>query len=81
MFPGNLISRFSDNAWPSTSPDLTAPDFFLRRYEIPKVYVNKSHAIMEAKEHIADQIQATEGEVSRQDFMNISYVVENTNKY
>jgi hypothetical protein len=36
---------------------------------------------MEAKEHIADPIQATEAELLRQDFMNISHVVENTYKY
>ena len=28
-FNGRIISRFSDINWPSRSPDLTSPDFFL----------------------------------------------------
>lgn len=29
LFPNRLISRFGDLTWPSHSPDLTAPDYFL----------------------------------------------------
>ncbi|KAJ4441338.1 hypothetical protein ANN_11193 [Periplaneta americana] len=29
MFPGRIISRFGDIAWPPRSPDLTAADYFL----------------------------------------------------
>jgi len=29
LFPQRVISRFGDVPWPSRSPDLTAPDFFL----------------------------------------------------
>jgi hypothetical protein len=81
ILPGNLISRFGNNAWPSTSPDLTAPDLFVRGYETSKVYVNKPHTITEVKEHIADEIKATEVELLPQDFKNVSLVVQNTYKY
>jgi hypothetical protein len=81
MLPGNLISRFGNNAWPSTSPDLTALDFFLWGYETCKVYVNKPHTITEVKEHIANEMKVTEAELLRQDFKNVSHVVENTYKY
>ena len=32
LFPRRKISRFGDIAWPSGSPDLTAPDYFLWGY-------------------------------------------------
>jgi len=32
LFPQRVISGFGDVPWPPRSPDLTAPDFFLRSY-------------------------------------------------
>ncbi|CAI6371965.1 unnamed protein product [Macrosiphum euphorbiae] len=58
MFPNRVISRNGDIAWPSRSPDLTPPDFFLRGYLKSKVFTNNPHTLLELKENIRREITA-----------------------
>ncbi|KAJ4434519.1 hypothetical protein ANN_23081 [Periplaneta americana] len=55
-FPGRLISRLGDIQWPSVSPDLTAPDFFLWGYLKSKVYGRILHDIEDLKTAIREEI-------------------------
>ncbi|KOC59803.1 hypothetical protein WH47_10771 [Habropoda laboriosa] len=57
IFGERLISRNSGFNWPSRSPDLTAPDFFLWGYLKDKVYVNKPRTIEQLKENIRAEIR------------------------
>jgi hypothetical protein len=54
MFPGRLISQFSNIHWPACSPDLTAPDVFLWGYLKSKVYATCPHSSQELKDHITE---------------------------
>jgi hypothetical protein len=56
LFPNRLISRFSDLTWPSRSPDLTAPVYFLWGYLKEKVFANRLHTIEELKTAIRREI-------------------------
>lgn len=55
-FPTRVISRFGDVTWPSRSPDLTIPDFFLWGFLKARVYINKPRTILELKEAIRQEI-------------------------
>jgi hypothetical protein len=57
MFPGRIISRFDDIAWPARSPDLSAPDYLLWGNLKAEVYTNKPRTL-ELKERIRDEIRA-----------------------
>ena len=50
MFQDRIISRNSDFPWSPRSPDLTAPDFFLRGRLKEKVYVNEPPTIQQFKQ-------------------------------
>lgn len=56
-FPGRIISRYADFAWPPCAPDLTVPDFFLWGYLKSKVYTNAPKTLAELKTNITDEIQ------------------------
>ena len=56
MFPGHVISRRGDIAWPSRSPDLSTPWGHLQA----KVYANKPRALGPLKQHIVDEIRASD---------------------
>jgi hypothetical protein len=56
MFPGRVISRNGDVAWPPRSPDLSPRDYFLLGYLKHKVYENRPHTIDELKESIRTTI-------------------------
>ena len=47
----------NDINWPSCSPDLTSPDFFLWEYLKKKVFVNKPQSLIELKENITRKIR------------------------
>jgi hypothetical protein len=47
-----LISGFGGINWPPSSPDLTAPDFFLWGYLKAQVYATKPRNIQELKERV-----------------------------
>lgn len=64
-FPGRVISRFGDLAYPSRSPDLTAPDFFLWGYLKSRVYVNKPQTIAVLKENIRQECRELSPEILR----------------
>ena len=55
-FPGRLISRFGDIHWPSRSPDLTPPDYFLWGYLKDRVYRNKPQTLQQLKENIRREV-------------------------
>jgi len=52
LFPQRVISRFGDVPSPPRSPDLSAPDFFLRGYLKCKVYSNRPTDLHALKENI-----------------------------
>lgn len=56
IFPGRLISRFGDLAWPPRSPDLTPSDFFLWGHLKERVYINKPKTLQQLKENIQEEI-------------------------
>ncbi|KDR18551.1 hypothetical protein L798_07370 [Zootermopsis nevadensis] len=45
MFPGRVISRYGDVAWPPRSPDLSPCDYFLWGYLKYNFYENRPHTI------------------------------------
>ncbi|KAJ4445946.1 hypothetical protein ANN_12632 [Periplaneta americana] len=55
-FLGRLISRLGDIQWPSVSPDLNAPDFFLWGYLKSKIYGRILHDIEDLKTAIREEI-------------------------
>nr|XP_022903109.1 uncharacterized protein LOC111415594 [Onthophagus taurus] len=57
IFNGRLISRFGDLPWPSRSPDLTAPDFFLWGYLKAKVFASRPGTIEELKVKIREEVE------------------------
>jgi hypothetical protein len=57
MFPGRIIWRSGDSAWPTRTADLLAPDNFLRENLKAKVYVNKPRALGQLKEYISGEIR------------------------
>lgn len=64
-FPGRVISRFGDLAWPARSPDLTVPDFFLWGYLKSRVYANKPQTIAALKENIRQECEQLTPEILR----------------
>lgn len=58
IFGKRIISRNSTFNWPSRSPDLSAPDYFLWGYLKDKVYINKPKSIQQLKKNICDEIKA-----------------------
>ncbi|KAK3849790.1 hypothetical protein Pcinc_043469 [Petrolisthes cinctipes] len=59
-FGERIISRYGNvNSlnWPSRSPDLTSPDFFLWGYLTERVYVNKPKTLEQLKENINREIR------------------------
>ena len=71
IFPGKLISRFGDIAWPPRSPDLTVPDFFFWGYLKERVYRYNPKTIRDLKETIQSEIRSIPTNM-------ISKVMENT---
>lgn len=80
MFPGHLISRFGDITWPSNSPDLTAPDFFLWGYLKQKVYERRPQTIQDLKMRISEEIESIGPELLRRVMQNfrqrLQYCIE-----
>jgi hypothetical protein len=58
--PKCIISRFDDITWPARSPDLLAPDYFLLGHFKAKVNENKQCMVRELKEHVTNEIKATD---------------------
>lgn len=56
QFPGRVFSRFGDFNWPSRSPDLTAPDFFLWGFLNTRVYHNKPRTLQDLEANIEEEI-------------------------
>ena len=61
-----VISRFVDIHWPSRSPDLPPPDYFLCGYLKEKVCVTRPRTIDELKEDIRRVIETISTELLRQ---------------
>lgn len=58
IFGERIISRYSDFNWPSRSPDLTAPDFFLWGYLKDRVFRSKPRTLPHLRNNIQEEIQA-----------------------
>ena len=56
IFGHRIISRNSEISWPSRSPDLMPPDYFLWGYLKERVYINKPHTIQKLKDNICAEI-------------------------
>jgi hypothetical protein len=54
FFPDRVTSR---ELWPSRSPDVTPPDFFLWGYLKGRAYMNKLRTLDELRENIRREIQ------------------------
>ncbi|PSN43721.1 hypothetical protein C0J52_13997 [Blattella germanica] len=52
----SVISRFGDIPWPSCSPDLSIPDFFLWGYLKQNVYMRRLRTLQELKEAIIEEV-------------------------
>ena len=57
-FGDKIISRNGNVNWPSRSPDLTIPNFFLWGYLKEKVYINKPQTLQKLKENISQGIKS-----------------------
>jgi hypothetical protein len=62
LFQQRVISRSGDVSWPPHSPDLTAPELFLRDYLKSKVYSRRPLDLNAIKEAIRDEIIDISGE-------------------
>lgn len=62
---GRIISHGGDISWPSRSPDLMAPDYFLWGYLKGKVYAYKPQTLQQLKNNIRAEIRALEPETLR----------------
>uniref|UniRef100_A0A1B6E1X5 Uncharacterized protein n=1 Tax=Clastoptera arizonana TaxID=38151 RepID=A0A1B6E1X5_9HEMI len=56
MFPGKLISCFSDIPWPPRSPDLSCCDFFLWGILKSRVYSHKPRTLTDLKDTINQEV-------------------------
>lgn len=56
MFPGRLISKNADMAYPPRSPDLTVPDFWLWGYLKDKVFANHPQTLEALQGNIREEI-------------------------
>jgi hypothetical protein len=63
MFPGRLISHFQDITWPTRSPDLAVPDYFLWGCVKSKVYKTDPGNIADLKHWILECIQGIHKEM------------------
>ena len=55
IFPGRLISRFSDVPWTPRSPDMSC-DYFLWGYLKGRVYIHKPRKLGELKDAIQQEV-------------------------
>ena len=56
MFPDRILSRGSDLPWPSYSPDLTCPDFFLWGYLKDRAYYPVPVTLSDLKRNIRCEV-------------------------
>lgn len=75
-FPGRVISRFGDIAWPPRSPDLSICDFFLWGLLKSRVYTNKPRTLEELKEAMRQEIANLSPEMLGKVFDNFSARLE-----
>ena len=71
MFPNHVISKFGDINWPPRSPDLTAPDFFLRGYFKSVLFKGRPKTLNELKERITEEIHNINPEMTRATMLNV----------
>lgn len=71
IFGRRIISRNSEIKWPSRSPDLTAPDFFLWGYLKDRVYHNNPRTIQQLKASIREEIKNINQETLRQVMIHV----------
>ena len=68
FFGDRVISK---GLWPPRSPDLTPPDYFLRRYLKGRVYQIKPRTIDPLKANISEELQAVTADVLARTFQNM----------
>ncbi|KAJ4433216.1 hypothetical protein ANN_15473 [Periplaneta americana] len=59
----SLLSNWTMNLWPSRSPDLTTPNFFLWGYLKDRVYATRPQTLDDLKHNITQEIQAIDNRV------------------
>jgi hypothetical protein len=62
FFQDRLISK---NLWPSRSPDLSSPDFFLWGYLKETVYQENPHTLEDLRNNITNAVQGITADVLR----------------
>ena len=67
---GTVICRFGDITWPSRSPDLTVPDFFLWVFLKDRVFQRRVMTIQELKQAIVDEVAAIGKDLRRRVYSN-----------
>ena len=67
---GTVISRFRDIAWPTRSPDLTVPDFFLWGFLKDRLFRRRIMSIQELKQAIVDKVAAIDEDLRRRVYGN-----------
>ena len=67
---GTVISRFGDIAWPTRSPELAVPDFFLWGFLKDRVFRRRMMAIQELKQAIVDEVEAIDQDLRRCAYSN-----------
>ena len=66
----------SKGLWPTRSPDLTPPDYFLCGYLKGRVYQNKPRTVDALKTNIAEEIQAVTADLLARTFQNMARRVQ-----
>ncbi|CAH1111115.1 unnamed protein product [Psylliodes chrysocephalus] len=71
IFPGRLISKNADIAYPPWSPDLTVSDFCLLGYLKDRVFVNNHRTLKSLKDNIREEIDRIPPEMLEKVMKNI----------
>ena len=64
-FPGKVVSKKGDVAWPPRSPDLTAPDFWLWGYLKSQVYRRPVSSLRQLKQRIRTVVGSVSASMAR----------------
>lgn len=69
--PDHIVSRFGAVNWPSRSPDLTPPDFFLWGFLKSTVYASRPRTLQELKTNVTTAVSAIQPEILRKVLVNM----------
>jgi len=70
------VRSFGDTAWPSRSPDLTLPNFFLRGSLKDRVFRRRIVTIQELKQATVDEVAAIDEDLRRRVYGNFQTILQ-----